>query len=165
MTKEHKLLLTKSSTKKGGDYHSVWALSIGEQLAPEDLNGDKDIVLNWVERALKEELGISNDDFAPSNVRVMAVNLEGDINNFAIVTIVVLNYDSQQLDAKLKNPLRIDSGEIEEWAFIPCDDIPKELINETRDYHPSTGIRMFYAGLYEFGAPGLNRRLLKQIMK
>jgi hypothetical protein len=169
-TNDHKFLLAETGRKKGGDYPAVWALSIGEQLdlyldIKKDLESGDDIVLNWARRALMEELGISKDDFAAKNVRVMAVNLEGDINNFAIVTIVALNYDSNELKAKLENPLRIDSCEIEKCEFIHRDDIPKELVNATRDYHPSTGIRMFYAGLYEFGAPGLNRRLLNQITK
>src|SRR3989338_5214170 len=85
---DHKFLLAETSAKKGGDHPNVWALSIGEQLDIKDLESDDDIILNWVRRALMEELGISKDDFAPENVRVMAVNLEGDINNFAIVTIV-----------------------------------------------------------------------------
>ncbi|MCL4537354.1 MAG: hypothetical protein M1610_07175 [Nitrospirae bacterium] len=163
-TQDDKLFLAETSPKKGGDHHNVWALSIGEQLDPKDLEGDKDCILNWVKRALWEELGISNEDFSPENVRVMAVNFEGDINNFALATVVVLNYDSKQLDAKLNDPLKIDR-EFEKWAFMSCDNIPKELVKPTRNYHPSTGIRMFYAGLYEFGAPGLNRRLLDEIMK
>lgn len=161
MTKDNKVLLTKTGSKKGGDYHGVWALSIGEQLDPRDLEGNKDYVLNWVRRALDEELGISNEDFVPENVRVLAVNLEGDINNFALATIVVLNIDSQQVDAKIKIPKRSDSVEMSNWEFMDCDDMPKELIKPTRTYHLSTGIRMLYASLFKFGAPGLHRRLLR----
>lgn len=171
MTQDDKFLLTKTSSKKGGDYHNVWALSIGEQLDIKDFGnftGNEDVVLNWVERALSEELGISNDDFSSNNVNVMAVNLEGDINNFALATVVVLKYDSLQLDAKMRMPCITDTNEIDRssfegtapWKFMHCNDIPKELVKRTMNYHPSTGIRMFYAGLFKFGAPRLNRRLL-----
>lgn len=165
-TKDHKFLLTKSNKKKGGDYHDVWALSIGEQLDKNDIENDGDCILNWTSRALWEELKLGGENFLSGNIRVMAVNLEGDINNFALATIVVLNLNSWELDNVLKVEIPADR-EFENWTFISPEDMPKELINPTptRNYHPSTGIRMFYAGLFEFGPVDLNQRLLRARME
>ncbi len=159
VTSDGYLLLTQSSPKV--DYRpNLWQCSIGEQLDLSDLKGPEEkFVLNWIERALWEELGVSNDGFKPENVRVMAVILEGDIINFAIVTLAFLNYTRLELDAIIDKYPRTDY-EFQKWDFIPWNDIPNQLLKPTRKYHPTVGIRMFYAGLFKFGAPGLNRRLL-----
>lgn len=159
VTSDGYILLTKSSHKV--DYYpNLWACSIGEQLDVYDLKGPEErFVLNWTERALWEELGVSTDGFKSENVRVMAVILEGDIVNFAIVTLAFLKYTRLELDAIIDKLPRTDY-EFQEWEFISWNDIPKQLLKPTRKYHPTTEIRMFYAGLFKFGAPGLNRRLL-----
>jgi len=159
VTSDGYLLLTQSSPKV--DYRpNLWQCSIGEQLDLSDLKGPEEkFVLNWVERALWEELGVSTDGFKSENVRVMAVILEGDIVNFALVTLAFLNYTRLELDAIIDKLPRTDY-EFQEWDFISWNDIPNQLLKPTRKYHPTTGIRMFYTGLFKFGAPGLNRRLL-----
>ena len=159
VTSDGYILLTKSSHKVTY-YPNLWACSIGEQLDVCDLKGPEEkFALNWAERALWEELGVSTDGFKPENVRVMAVILEGDNVNFAIVTLAFLKYTRLELDAIIDKFPRTDY-EFQEWDFISWNDIPKQLLKPTRKYHPTTGIRMFYAGLFKFGAPGLNRRLI-----
>lgn len=162
VTSDGYLLLTQSSPKVEY-YPNLWACSIGEQLNLSDLEGsEKKFALNWVERALQEELGILRDDeyFSSDNIRVMAVILEGDTVNFAIVTLIFLNCNREELDSIIDKRPRTDY-EFQKWEFISWDNIPNQLLDPkpTRIYHPSTGIRMFYTGLFKFGAPGLNRRL------
>lgn len=153
------VLLTKTSLKVHY-YPDRWACSIGEHLDVADLTGpDEKFTLRWVERALSEELGVSSECFEPDNVRIMAVTMESQIINFAIVGIVVLNHDKANLNAIIDKHPRSDY-EFQAWDFISWDDIPKELAGPTRDYHPSTETRMFYAGLYKFDAPQLNRRIM-----
>jgi hypothetical protein len=146
-------------------YPNHWACSIGEHLDIVDLKGARgpekpeNVVLNWVERALWEELGVSSEGFKFDNVRIMAVIMESQIVNFSLVGVAILNHDRSNLDALIDKHPRTDY-EFQGWDFIPWSDIPQELIKPTRDYHPSTGIRMFYAGLFRFGAPGLARQLM-----
>lgn len=164
VTTDDYLLLTHISNKN--DYYpNQWSCSIGEQLDKNDLIGhDSKFALNWVERALYEELGVSYDGFSPKNVRVMAVFLEGDIANCALATIVILKHTRLELNDIIDKHPRKDY-EFQDWDFIHWDNIPDELLRPTRIYHPTTGIRMFYAGLYKFGAPGLNRLLMKLRIK
>ncbi|MEW6417727.1 MAG: hypothetical protein AB1480_06360 [Nitrospirota bacterium] len=160
VTNDGYLLLTQI-TNKSDYYPDQWACSIAEQLDLKDLTGpDEKFALNWVERTLWEELGISNVGFNPKNVRVMAVFLEGDIANFALAALVLLKLDRSELNAIIDKHPRTDY-EFQDWTFISWDEIPNELLKPTRIYHPTTGIRMFYAGLFKFGAPGLNRQLMK----
>jgi hypothetical protein len=159
-TNDGYVLLTLTDPKV--DFHpGKWACSIGEQLDPNDLIGSEEkFTLNWVERALLEELGVTTNGFNPDKVRFMAVFLEGDTGNCAIIAVVELNYDRDTLDAIIDKRPKKDK-EFQDWDFITWDDIPKELITpQHKPNHPSTGIRMFYAGLSRFDVPELNRRLL-----
>jgi isopentenyldiphosphate isomerase len=163
-TSDGYILLTQTGHKVHY-YPNHWACSIGEHLDMGDLKGAKgperpeNVVINWVERALWEELGVTREGFDTDNVRIMAVIMESQIVNFSLVGIVTLNHDRSNLDAIIDKHPRTDY-EFQEWDFIPWNDIPQELIIPTKDYHPSTGLRMFYAGLFRFGAPGLARRLM-----
>jgi hypothetical protein len=153
-------LLRTQASHKVAYYPEQWAVSIGEQLDLSDLVGPHEsFALNWVNRALWEELGIAGEGVRPENIRVMALFLEGEIVNVALATVAILKYDKSELNAIIDKHPRTDY-EFQNWDFMSWDEIPKELIRPSRLYHPSTGIRMFYAGLYKFGAPGLNMRNL-----
>lgn len=141
-------------------YPSTWACSIGEHLDVTDLQGPEErFALNWIERALWEELGVSPNGFKPYNARIMAVIMESQIVNCSLVGVVTLNHNRSNLNAIIDKQPRTDY-EFQDWDLISWDDIPRELISPTRQYHPSTGLRMFYSGLHKFGVPGLNRRLM-----
>jgi len=91
-------LLVTQTSPKNGYYPNQWSSSIGEQLDLSDLQGPEErFALNWVERALWEELGVSPDGFLPDNARIMAVFLEGDIANCALAAIVTLRHHRADL--------------------------------------------------------------------
>ena len=72
---------------------------------------------------------------------------------------MILNHNRKKLDAIIDKHPRTDY-EFQDWVFIPWSSLPLELMKPSRIYHPSTGLRMFYAGLFRYGAPGLNRKLI-----
>ncbi|HXG37900.1 MAG TPA: hypothetical protein VNL36_03920 [Bacteroidota bacterium] len=153
------VLLTQTSAK-AAYYPEKWACSIGEQLDPMDLaDGETNVALKWAQRALLEELGVTSDAFNPTNLRFMAVYLEADSGNFAIPSVVRLNYDHSTLDAIIDKHPRTDY-EFQNWLFVPWDDLPRELISPSRTYHPNTSMCMLYACLFKFGPLELNRRLV-----
>lgn len=161
LTNDNKVLLTENSTNKSNDYSKTSAVSIGEQIDKEDIkNIDEDCAYYWVKRALNEELNVKEWDFNRENIHFVAINLEGDIVNYAFVCIAKLQLDSENLTDRLSTDARIDN-EFKHIDFIKVDDIPKELINNTRQYHPSSKIRMIYTYLHLKGASQLKNELLK----
>lgn len=158
VTSDNFILITQTSDKVAYS-PGKWACSIGEQLDPKDLSGNSEhFANNWVERSLLEELGVQIDGFKQTNVRFMAVYLEADAGNFGLSGIVKTNYDKHTLDSIIATHPRTDY-EFQNWEFLTWDVMLKELLFPTKDYHPNTGIRMFYAALFHYGAPGLNRIL------
>ena len=158
-TSDGYILLTQTSDKVHY-YPGYWACSIGEHLDEADLTGsDARYVLNWVDRALSEELGVPADAYLTENARIMAVIMEAQIVNFSLVGVVVLKYDRATLDALIDKHPRTDY-EFQDWTFIPWDRLPHELQVPSRPYHPSTGLRMLYGGMFKFGPAALHRRLL-----
>ena len=160
-TSDSKILITKNSSNKENDYAMSWAVSIGEQIDKTDVkNIDDDCAYNWVKRALNEELCIKEEEFDKKGIHFLSINLEGDIVNFAFVCIVEIFLDSENLRDRLYTESRMDN-EFKELDFIEIDDIPSELINETRKYHPSSKIRMIYTYLNSKGSYELKCQLLK----
>jgi len=158
VTSDNYILITQTSAKVTYS-PGKWACSIGEQLDPKDLIGSSEhFANNWVERSLLEELGVQSDGFNQKNVRFMAVYLEADAGNFGLSGIVKTNYDKHTLDSIIATHPRTDY-EFQNWEFFTWDTLLNELLFPTKEYHPNTGIRMFYAALFHYGAPGLNRIL------
>ena len=159
VTRDNWLLMTEISNKSHY-FPSTWQFSIAEQLDLSDLKGtDEKLFKKWVERTLREELGVLSDGFKPDNIKALAVVLEGEIVNCALISIVILEHDRDTLDAIIDKHPRIDY-ELQNWTFISWNDLAKELNKPARIYHPTSEIRMFYAGLFKFGAPSFNRRLV-----
>jgi len=163
-TSDEKILMTQNSVKKLGDYAGSWACSIGEQIDLEDFNkssNPEEVPLFWVKRALEQELGVTSNSFDPINIHFMALNLEANNINFAIVTIVTLNMDYKQLSAIMDKHPKVDE-EFDNWNFIKFNDIHDELVHSKQmPHHPSTGLRLIYASLYKYGAAETNLRILK----
>jgi hypothetical protein len=109
---------------------------------------------------LYEEICVLEDDFNEGNIHYLSINFEGDIANFAFVCVVKLQIDSQTLSDRLLIEPRIDN-EFKNFDFINIDEIPKELINSSRKYHPSSRIRMIYTYLHFKGASQFKYQLLK----
>lgn len=160
-TSDGKILVTENSTNKDNDYAKSWAVSIGEQIDKEDVKDiDDDCAYYWVKRALNEELCIHEEEFNTKGIHFLSVNLEGDIVNFAFACVVEIFLDSENLISRLCSESRIDN-EFKHIEFIEIDDIPKELIKSSREYHPSSKIRMIYTYLNSKGASQLRYQLLK----
>lgn len=160
-TSDGKILITENSINKENDYAKSWAVSIGEQIDNEDIkNIDDDCAYYWVKRALNEELCIDEKDFDKKGISFLSLNLEGDLINFALACIVEVFIDSENLKNRLFNESRIDN-EFKNIDFIEINDIPKELVNSSREYHPSSKIRMIYTYLFTKGPSQLRYQLLK----
>ena len=165
ITSDDKLLITENSSNKSNDYANTWAFSIGEQIDKEDVKDtQKDCALAWVERALHEELAITNEEYSANEVDFISIDLEGDIVNFAFVCTVKLLINSEEIKNKLCSENRIDN-EFKHIDFLNFNDIPMEVIKSERVYHPSSSIRMLYAYLHKQGSADLKINLLKNIYK
>ena len=153
------------SSNKSNDYSGTWAATIGEQLNLEDFYNEKDnstysdFIVRWTERALDEEFGISKLDETDNgenelekyvdmnSLRILSVDMEGDIYNIAITAVIRLKITVEELRS-LKG-IVIDSEEITEIKACGLPEIREILLGypeNMNDYHPSTYLRllMFY---------------------
>jgi isopentenyldiphosphate isomerase len=158
LTSDGYLLLTQRSTKVDM-FKAMWSCSVEEQLNLVDLKGsEKDFAKNWCERLLFEELGVEPDGYDLQNSRVFAVFIESDVLNLNLAGITLLKHDRKTLDAIIDKHPRTDY-EFQTWEFVAWNDLPKELMLPSRPYHPSSGLRMFLAGIHKFGAPAFGKRI------
>lgn len=159
VTNDNYLLLTQRSNKVDV-FKGMWSCSIEEQLDQADLIGrEEDYALNWCERMLREELGVSRDGYSAHNIRTFAVFLETDVLNFNLAGLVILKHDRQTLDAIIDKHQRADY-EFQKWDYLTWSDIPAELLSPTYKYHPSTELRLFFAGSFKYGVTGFARKLV-----
>lgn len=164
-TMDSKILLTQVHRLKANDHPNSWACSVGEQIDPSDLEHlSRDCAAVWVARALREELELHESDYDASEVRFLALTLEADIVNFAFVCIATINLTADALQARLHATTR-DDNEFAALAFIDVGDIPGELVNPTREYHPSTPIRMIYTFIFLRGQHQLRQSLLREFAR
>jgi hypothetical protein len=162
-TADGRLLLTRRSDKV--DYHpQTWSCSVEEQLSPDDVrHPDTNIVLRWTHRMLTEELGLDAEDRSRSQARYLAVFLETDILNCTLAALVTLDMSSTRLDAIIRSRPRQDY-EYQDWTFLRWEEVTDELMRPSRIYHPSSGLRMFLAGIVRFGVYGLEVRLRRSAL-
>jgi hypothetical protein len=152
------LLVTERSHKVDA-FRGLWSCSIEEQLDLQDVARDPTYAAEeWCRRALREELGISRDHYASSNVRIFGVFLECDALNINLGGLALLNVERAELDAIIDKHPRTDY-EFSRWDFISWSSLADELLAPSRAYHPSSGLRMFFAGVFRFGAVEFGRQL------
>ncbi|MGH2569510.1 MAG: hypothetical protein ACRDGA_14320 [Bacteroidota bacterium] len=154
VTSDHKLLLTKRSPKVAF-YPRSWSCGVEEQLHRDDIiEGPEHTVQKWGERLLGEELGLSDNHFAPDNLKVLSVFLEADCLNISLCGYVELRIDSNTLDAIIKGHPRGDY-EFTEWQFLPLEKgtLLSELLQPTRYNHPSSCYRFLMTTLKYHGFP------------
>jgi hypothetical protein len=157
-TSDDYLLLTQRSNKVDA-FRALWSCSVEEQLNLVDLKGpEKDFAKNWSERMLFEELGVEPEGYDIQNIRIFAVFIESDVLNLNLAGLAVLKHDRKTLDAIIDKRPRTDY-EFQAWDFLPWDQVAQELMLPSRPYHPSSGLRMFLAGIYKFGAPAFGRKI------
>lgn len=162
VTNDNKVLLTEANSNKSNDHPKTWAMSIGEQLDENDLSADgKESASRWIERALYEELLLEEGpDYDSDAVNFLAITLEGDIVNLALVARVTLRIDSDDLMSRIQAESRPDN-EFTNLEFISIDDLPKLLFDSSFTLHPSTPIRLLYAYRNIRGRGRLKAELLR----
>ena len=130
-------------------------------MASEDIdNLSQDCAQNWVHRALDEELSVAPSE--AEGIRFLALSFEGDIANFAMIGVVHLRLSQHDVMARLRTTNRLDN-EFSAIEFISVDQIPGELVAPSREFHPSSGLRLMYAYLHVRGQFALRRELAKEL--
>ena len=161
-TRDGKLLLTRRSPKVEY-FPKSWSCSIEEQLAARDLEPDDGGAMSrWVVRMLVEELGFQRstlEQWYDEDARILGVILEAAVPNCGLIGLVHLHCDSETLTQILRTHPRTDY-EFDEFDFVEWSGIAGELIHPTRNYHPTSGIRMLMAGIAHDGPAPFMKRLV-----
>ncbi|WIM93463.1 hypothetical protein ACTOB_005442 [Actinoplanes oblitus] len=152
------ILLTHRSHKVAYE-PGTWSCSLEEQLAKDDLDAaDAEVLDRWVRRALIEELGLSAHEARRSQSRALAVFLEAHRLNIGLIALVHLPIDREELESILAHRPRQDY-EFQGWDFLRWSQLAAELVEPSRGYHSSAGLRMFFAGVVKFGVFGFHERI------
>ena len=178
-TKDGKAILAKISRNKSNDYPSTWAATLGEQLEKSDFYDSQtnstynDFVMRWVKRALLEEFDITDmpkygpdsefDEFVDKkSLRVLSIDFEGDIYNIAITCVIKLRVSFNGfIDTK---GIWADSEESTEFKACNLQEIRDILLNypnNSKEYHPSTYLRLLMFHLYKSGTSELCKSISK----
>lgn len=171
-TSDGKVLVSGISASKENDYPSSKAVSIGEQIELSDFvnssNFADDFISIWVERAVKEEFGLNDklyyQYFNKESIRVLGLDIEGDIINYSIPCVIKMNATCEQFKQVINTT--IDTKEISFLDSLALKDIPYVLLqwndeNERKNWHPSSYLRLL---LFLIHHKGYNRtaQMLKQ---
>ena len=162
ISKDNNVILSKISRVKANDYPETWAATIGEQIEKEDfydeISGEfrSDFVVRWVKRALREEFDINEAERTErgkneleqyvnmDSLKVLSVDMEGDIYNVALTCSLKLKINADQLK-KIKGVI-IDGNEMKtEFRECSTAEIRQILLNypkNQKEYHPSTYLRL-----------------------
>lgn len=164
VTDDNKVILTKIANTKRNDYPTKWAATIGEQLEQEDFtdgsNINKQFIRKWIQRAFSEEFGIEEQEYHTivddGSIAVLSINMEADIYNFSLMTVVQLHQKYDNFQEYLRKTIVKDK----EFIFmegLPIKKIPQlmaqyktlEEMNEV--FHPSTFLRLFMCYIHYYG--------------
>lgn len=152
-TTDGDVVKTRTSSKKKNDYPARWGCSISEQIEMVDFLDEtgafrQGFVVQWVTRAIKEEFSLAEPDlwdiFDQNTIRVLALDLEEDIYNFALVCTVKLKIPFDTFHKQVRP--NYDKSEIADIRSLPLEDIPTILFHYTdnnHEYHPSTYMRLY----------------------
>jgi len=159
-TKDGNVVITEISHEKSNDYPTTKAVSIGEQLELSDFLDQKefqeDFVTEWTRRAVCEEFGLSENQyhsvFEEKSLRVLALDFEMDIYNFSLVSVIRLRQTCEQFKRIVSST--IEQKEISDIQEMKQEDIPAVLMGypkNTKEYHPSSYLRLLLFYLYKNG--------------
>jgi len=154
-TLDGNVLVTDISGKKSNDYPKTKAFTIGEQIEKSDFCSCGDsFLMKWVRRAVYEEFGLSDaafdKQFDASSLRVLSLNLEEDIFNFALVCTIKMRCRI----AQFKRVAKLDKKELSTVSEMPLQEVPGILLGypDNQDlYHPSSYMRLLAFYLYKKG--------------
>lgn len=158
ITSDKQILATLSSEKK--DYFAnSWSFSIEEQLRVADIDSANTTagLVNWVKRALFEELGVTNDSFQLNNIRIISVFLEGHNLNSGLCCVVKLSIDKETLDAAIK--VHRQDVEFVDHNYYSYEQAVKLLRYPDLKMHPTSEYRLFLALSYLLTPPLLAHKL------
>ena len=159
-TSDGNVLITEISKEKVNDYPTTKAVSLGEQIELSDFiepkDFQKDFVREWTRRAVCEEFGISleqyDEEFDEESLRVLSLDMEMDIYNFALVCTIKMKHSCEQF-TKIVNTT-IEQKEISNMFELPLGKIPGILMGYPKnkdEYHPSSYLRLLVFYLYKNG--------------
>jgi len=159
-TSDGGVLITEISKQKKNDYPSTKAASLGEQIELSDFvdyhDFQQDVVSEWTKRAVCEEFGINaaqyEEEFIPTSLRVLSLDFEMDIYNFALVCTIKMRNSCEQFRNVVNST--IEQKEISDMFQIPLENIPGILMkypDNNKEYHPSTYLRLLLFYLYKNG--------------
>ncbi len=158
-TSDDKVVMARISTNKHNDYPETYAATIGEQVEKSDfLDTDfrKDFIIAWVRRALQEEFGFSDSRWehfiSADAIRVLALEMEGDIYNIALIVNVQVNMTYDVFFGEFG--YSCTEKEISKIEPLDLSKIPSVLVGIDDNkglYHPSTYLRLLMVYLHKFG--------------
>ncbi len=173
VTADYQVVLARISNNKRNDYPSTWAATIGEQMEPTDVvdrgNYSSDFVYKWVQRAMGEEFGIEGSMYETvldvSSIRVLALDVEGDIYNFALATVAKLRCNFSEFVEQLQKTPDSEK-ELADLKAISFDEIPAILAGypeNKNEYHPSTYLRLYLCYIHRYGVDRFVRQYQHKI--
>ena len=172
VTQDEHVLITKRSPKTEW-VKNLWSCSVEENFSQKDLGEGRrgvDALRHWVERALREELGLDKTSYAMENVRILSVFLESDIRedsnifNISLCTLVTLDIDHHTLSDIIKFLPRRDF-EFTDFEFLNYHEMAKEFVQPSRNYHPTSRYRMFLSLIHKYGEADFIRRFLAALRR
>lgn len=182
-TKDGEVILAKISKNKNNDYPATWAATLGEQIEKDDFydvstnSTRNNFVVRWVRRALLEEFDISNEPkygqeseydeiVNEKSLRVLSIDMEGDIYNVALTCVVKLKLTFKEF--KENKGIWADSEESTELKACNLSEIRSILLNypnNSKQYHPSTYLRLLMFHLYKSGTSELCKSISRDFNK
>ncbi len=159
-TKDGRVVLSKISRLKINDFPGTLAATLGEQIDISDFTDGNvfkhGFVIDWLRRAFEEEYKLSDYSYDSivdeSTFRILSLNFEGDIYNFALLCTVKLRLKFDEFNRKVG--LLLSTEEAIELIPLKIMDIPKTLFLEKIDsssFHPSTHLRLMIFFFYKMG--------------
>ena len=116
----------------------------------------EDFVTEWTRRAVCEEFGLSEQQyeraFDEKSLRVLSLDFEMDIYNFALVCTMKMMHDCEEFKKLVSST--IEQKEISDMQDMHVEDIPVVLMGypgNEKEYHPSSYLRLLMFYLYKNG--------------
>ena len=172
------IILSRIGCSKENDYPATWAATIGEQIEEDDFFNrssskegsriEKNFIEKWVKRALNEEFGVDPENeyeelFNPDSLRMLSVDVEADIYNIALTCVINIRGSFEDWLAKKATDIdRCENYELKECTLDEVRDILLAYPQNSKEYHPSTYLRILMYHRYKEGTDRTKKLLLKK---